>query len=263
VKGQKIGWALALVAAGCGAANTACAPVPRSVQTTELEWQIARTRLAALRATEPKRAYGSVVRVTLREPRTGRSFAARGALAIDPHRAVRMILLGPGGATAMDAWVTPAAYRFEVPAIGLLRRGGARADPGLPVEFFRWWFLAPFEGRLLASFGGAALAEQGILLCEGRLFLLHGDVPPLAGSTVSLCDTSPATDGSLELAAVRRGAGAIDHVSFRGRSDLRAGDRATYEEAHSGVRVEVEVETPDAEPPDPLAFQDPDLASAR
>jgi hypothetical protein len=171
---------------------------------------------------------------------------------------MRMILVGPGGATAMDAWVTPDAYRFEVPAIGLLRRGGARADPGLPVEFFRWWFLAPFDGRLLASFGGRALAEQGIVLCEGRVFLLSR-----GGSTITLCDTSSTEAGPLEMAASRRGSGALDRLAFHGGADPREGDCAVYEEARSGVRVEIEVESPDADPPDPLAFRDPDLERER
>ncbi len=231
---------------------------PHPVRTTGADWQAARARLASLRMREPDRPYGVVVKVSLQESRTGRTFAARGALAVDPHRAMRMILLGPGGGTALDAWVTPDAYRFEVPAIGLLRRGGARADPGLPVEFFRWWFLAPFDGRLLASFGGRALAEQGIVLCDGRLFLLRS-----GASTVTLCDTSPTPAGPLEMAASRRGGGALDRISFRGRADPRAGDRALYEEMRSGVRVEVDVESPDTDPPDPLAFRDPDLERER
>jgi hypothetical protein len=169
-----------------------------------------------------------------------------------------MILLGPGGATALDAWVTLDAYRFEVPAIGLIHRGGARADSGLPVEFFRWWFLAPFDGRLLASFGGSALAERGIRLCDGRLFLLRS-----GGSTVTLCDTSPVPAGPLRIQASRRGGGALDRLSFRGRADPHAGDRAVYEEVRSGVRVEVDVESSNADPPDPLAFRDPDLERER
>jgi hypothetical protein len=236
----------------------ACVPTPHPVQTTEVDWRAARARLASLRMTEPDRPYGVVVKVALEEPGTGRTFAARGALAVDPHHAMRMILLGPGGATALDAWVTPAAYRFEVPAIGLLRRGGARADPGLPVEFFRWWFLAPFDGRLLASFGGRALAEQGIVLCEGRVFLLRS-----GGSTVTLCDTTSTLTGPLEMTASRRGEGALDRLSFRGRADPRSGDRALYEEVRSGVRVEVDVESSDTDPPDPLAFRDPDLERER
>jgi hypothetical protein len=245
--------ARALVFVGCSGTMAACAAVPHPVQTTELDWQAARAELASLRAALPDRPYGVVVKVALREPRTGRIFAARGAIAVDPHRAMRMILLGPGGATALDAWVTPDAYRFEVPAIGLLRRGGVRAESGLPVEFFRWWFLAPFEGRLLASFSGRALAEQGIASCDGRLFLLRS-----GGSTVSLCDTGPAPTGPRDIEASRRGGGTLDHLSFHGRVDPRAGDRAVYEEARSGVRVEIEVESP-ADSPDPLAFHDPDL----
>ena len=251
----KLAVALAFVA--CGLTLAACGAQPHLVRTSEMDWQAARAELVSLRANEPDRPYGVVVKVGLREPRTGRIFAARGALAVDPHRAMRMILLGPGGATALDAWVTLDAYRFEIPAIGLLRRGGAAAEPGLPVEFFRWWFLGPFDGRLLASFGGRALVEEGIQLCdEGRLFLLRS-----GASTVSLCETRSAPRGPLEIEASRRGGGAFDHLSFRGGADPGAGDRAVYEERRSGVRVEVDVESPDADPPDPLAFRDPDLGT--
>lgn len=257
-------FARGLVALGCGVMSTACAPAARPVETTAPEWHAARARLSSLRGAEPEHSYGIVVNVALREPRTGRTFAARGGLAVDPHRAMRLILVGPGGSTALDAWVTPDAYRFEVPAIGLLRRGGAGTDPGLPIDFFRWWFLAPFDGRLIASFDGRALAMLGISSCEGRLYLLHSADSPPFGSTVSLCEeTNPRSDGLIELAAFRRGGGTLDRLFFRGRAEPSAGDRAVYDETRSGVHVEVDVEALDAEPPDPLAFRDPDMARGR
>ena len=43
---------------------------------------------------------------------------ARGAVAMDPAAGdLRMILLGPGGATAIDLWMHGDAYRFVVPAL--------------------------------------------------------------------------------------------------------------------------------------------------
>ena len=63
-----------------------------------------------------------------------------------------MILVGPGGTTALDVWVTKDRFRFAVPAIKLEKRGGV--DPaeakGLPIGMLRWWFLSPLAGRLLA-----------------------------------------------------------------------------------------------------------------
>jgi hypothetical protein len=193
-----------------------------------------------------------VVRVSLREPRTHRTFAARGAIAVDPHRALRMILLGPGGTTAIDAWVTREAYRFQIPALGLVRRGGAGSDAALPVDFFRWWFLAPLEGRLLASLHGTELAP-----CAGLWFILRREE-----ATVALCDA--ASGKGLRLAAMERSGGTLERLVFDGESFTpHAGDRAAYEDARSGVRAEVVVESLDDTQPDPLAFQDPDVTGER
>jgi hypothetical protein len=196
-----------------------------------------------------------VVRVALREPRTGRVFDARGGLAVDPGRALRMILIGPGGATALDAWVTADAYRFEVPPVGLLRRGGVQAEAGLPVDFFREWFLAPLAGRLLASFAGS-LDAVGLPPCRGRWFILRsGD------ATLTFCDQTP---GSLDIVATRRTQSTLERLAFKGVSLApHAGDHSEYEDQRSGVRAIVDVESVDDAPPDAVAFVDPDLESRR
>jgi len=169
-----------------------------------------------------------------------------------------MILLGPSGATALDAWVTPDAYRFEVPPIGLLDRGGESPDRALPVGFFRWWFLAPVDGRLLASYSGATLRLPDLPACHGRWFVLRR-----AASTVTLCDEERAP-GTLGVLATERTGSALQKLSFRGQSLVpHAGDTARYEDARSGVRAAVEVESLDASPPDPIAFVDPDHGGAR
>lgn len=249
--------------AACLSAVIAAAPACARVSSpppdpTTAQWQVAKIRLEALRAGQPASPYGVVVRVTLREPRSGRSFVARGAVAVDPHRALRMILLGPGGTTALDAWVTPEAYRFEVPSIGLLEKGGQRADPALPVAFFRWWFLAPVDGRLLASFSGPDVSLPHFAACPGRWFVLRR-----GASTVTLCDV-PKTGGAVEMFATERNGEEDERLSFRGRSLLpQAGDTARYEDGRSGVRAYVEVESLDRDPPDPSAFLDPDHGGGR
>ncbi len=225
---------------------------------TTAQWQAAQVRLEALRAGQPAAPYGVVVRVTLREPRSGRSFVARGAVAVDPHRALRMILLGPGGTTALDAWVTPEAYRFEVPSIGLLEKGGERADPALPVAFLRWWFLAPVDGRLLAGFSGPDVSLPHLAACPGQWFILRR-----GASTVTLCD-GPKPGGTVEMFATERNGEEDERLSFRGRGlSPHAGDTARYEGGRSGVRAYVEVESLDGDPPDPRAFLDPDHGGAR
>jgi len=239
-------------------ASLACAPpVPVEATTTEARWRAAERELDALRATEPREPYGMVVRVTLREPVTGRVFDARGALAVDPHRALRMILIGPGGATALDAWVTEDAYRLEIPAIGRVRRGGIRPEPGLPVEFFRAWFLAPLAGRLLASFASAEGLRPEAAPCEGQWFVLRRD-----GATMTLCDE--ARTRGLSIVAVRRTPGSLERFAFDGQSLLpHAGDHAEYDDLRSGVRAKVDVESLDDAPPDAVAFVDPDRGGAR
>jgi hypothetical protein len=251
------------IAVALGAVTSACAPAALGPPSpTAAEWTAARARLDALREAEPTRPYGIVVRVTLREPRSGRSFAARGALAVDPHRAMRMILLGPGGTTAIDAWITPDAYRFEVPPLGLLRRGGREADPALPVTFFRWWFLAPVEGRLLASYPGPSLTLPYVAACTGRWFILRRGT-----STVTLCEEEGDEDlprGGIQVLATERSEGTLERLSFHGKSLApHAGDEAEYQDAPSGVRAHVEVESYDADAPDPVAFMDPDHGGAR
>ena len=253
--------ALALAAAGssgCTPAATAAAlevstPRPPAAWPSQPEWTEARARLAALRVTAPGVPYTEVVNVTMRDPRSGRTLQARGAVAVAPHRALRMILLGPGGSTALDVWATPDRWRLAVPPLGLLRRGAAEADPALPIGFFRWWFLAPLDGRLL----------DGRATSTSAFYVLRAD-----RTTVTVWSEG-GTDGEgearLRLRAVRREGGQrIDRLAWSGRS-LRpaAEDRATYEQLRSGLLVEVGVESVSDGPPEDAAFEDPDGAQGR
>jgi hypothetical protein len=156
--------ALAITAAaalaGCAPfiADPAVAAAPAAPAVTEApaqtlaEWRGALTRLATLR----RAASGARTRriaLSLREPRSGKVLTARGAVAVLPPRALRMILLGPGGTTALDLWVDGDRYRFAVPAIDLNKRGDLRGPReerrGLPVDFLAFWLLHPARGRLL------------------------------------------------------------------------------------------------------------------
>jgi hypothetical protein len=117
----------------------------------DADLRAARERLEVLRrATEAPRTRH--IALELREPRSGRVLSARGAVAIQPPRALRMILLGPGGTTALDLWVDGDRYRFAVPAIDLQKRGDLRAPReerrGLPVDFLAYWLLHPASGEL-------------------------------------------------------------------------------------------------------------------
>ncbi len=154
-----------------------------------------------------------------------------------------MILVGPGGATAIDVWATKAAWRFAVPPLAIHRRGGSEDDPTLPVGFLRWWFLAPVDGTLLTS----VASEQGL-----RLILRSDD------SIIDLVEREG--ESGRTMVASRRAPGLSDRVEFHGASFTPSpGDRATYDEEPSGVHVEVVVEDA-ADTPDPEAFVDPDRA---
>jgi hypothetical protein len=118
-----------------------------------VEWRRARARLTELEQTSAGAPHTLKIALKLREPYSGRLMEARGAVAIAPPDALRMVLLGPGGTTALDLWASGERYRFAVPALELLRRGDAStprtAMRGLPVDFLRWWLLRPFAGTLL------------------------------------------------------------------------------------------------------------------
>ncbi len=236
--------ALLPLLAGIGCAARSSSPA----LPTQREWDAARAWLLSLRSAEPTRPYGAVVRVSMREPHTRREWSARGAVAVDPHRALRMILVGPGGVTALDVWATKERWRFEVPPANLLRRGGREDDRVVPIGFFRWWFLSPVEGRLLTS---VALGDaERLILRSGTATVDFTDVrtqrgygPPHAVTASRLAD------------------GSLDTVDFHGAPlGLAPGDRTVYDAQPSGAHVEVTVESA-SDPPDPAAFTDPDAPS--
>lgn len=136
------------------AALAGCAPAtPRAVRApTIASWRRGLDRLAALRAAA-SRPRTTKIALDLVEPRSGRKLSARGAVAIAPPSSLRMILLGPGGTTALDLWLRGDHFRFAVPAIDLKRRGDLTAPRaerrGLPVDFLSWWLLRPAGGSVL------------------------------------------------------------------------------------------------------------------
>jgi hypothetical protein len=230
------GVALLAAAAGCARPKPTSPP-----QVSQVEWSVSRDRLAAIRDAEPKRPYSERVRVTIRDPRSGRTFEGRGGVAVSPGRAVRMMLLGPGGTTALDVWVTPERFRFIVPAIHFERRGGA--DPadarGLPIGMLRWWFLAPLSGRLLLARSTAS--ESAFLLRDGRATI------------------AARTDGR-SFVAVRRDGEQIEGIEWLGRGLAPSpGARARYVDGTYGLRVDVVVEDVSKAEPEPGAFLDPDV----
>ncbi len=229
---------LALTGAGC--ARPRAVPSSPLDDVSQEEWTIARARLLALRERQPKRPYVERVAVAMIDPRTGKRYQSRGAVAVSPDHAARMILLGPGGTTAVDVWVTRDRFRFSVPGLKYERRGGADPEEarGLPVGLLRWWFLAPLSGRLLVARSTAK---------ESSWLLRDGDATVLVRS-----------DGRRFL-AVRTQEGHDEGLEWLApRSEGEAGAQGRYVDGRNGLRVEVLVEGVSAEEPDPDAFADPD-----
>jgi hypothetical protein len=243
--------ALAVVAtltlSGCAEA----APFTKLPRVTQREWDRGRAALAAARAELPKEPYTLVVAVDMVEPYTGRTFTARGGLAVMPGRAVRLQLLGPGGSTALDAWLSRERFRFDVPAVDVHKRGAIDGPEaaGLPVGFFRFWFLSQLEGRLLFAKPTR----------EGTYFVLRdGD------ATVEMFRATHG--GHVEAERVEKGRLSVEELSVTSRGARPgAGDVALYRSSFVGVGARrtpglvarVRVESIGDEAPDPEAFVEP------
>ena len=246
--------ALALASMGCGPLTVASGRSPYEiiakervqdgptvpVEVTQYEWSIALDRLARLRRGRPDKPYVERIRLAIGDPRTGRQYQARGAVAVSPGRAARMILIGPAGTTALDVWVTKERFRFSVPALKLEKRGGT--DPavakGLPIGMLRWWFLSPLAGRLLLA--RSTPAESAWILRDGA-------------ATVSV-----RSDGQ-RFVALRREGETLEGIEWFSRGLVpQAGEHGRYLEGRFGLRVDVVVEEVLETEPDPDAFTDPD-----
>jgi len=210
-----------------------------------VDWEALQRGLAEERDARPRDRWAAVVRVTMREPRTGHVVDGRGGIAVAPGRAVRMILVGGAGLTLMDLWVTPERWRVLVPPIDVVRRGTTSDDPAdLPVGFLRWWFFTPLEGSLSAATRSDA----------GPLWLLRD------GDAVIELGRSPCEGGRRLLTVTRRTHGRREMVRECRASAAQAGDWVEYKDEGSGLAVHLVVESVGTEPPPDAAFGDPEEA---
>lgn len=232
----------ALVASQVACATTRAAPW---VHPTDEQWKEARAALEKLKTGVSRTPYVANVATTLRDGRTGRTVDGRGAIAIAPGEAVRMILVGGAGATLLDAWVTRDRWRIALPPLDVVRRGGAENPRGLPVGFLRWWFVTQFDGVLFA----ASVQPAGdVWMLRDHDAVIDLRITPWKSA---MCVT-----------AVRRSPGHAERIEERGSgpSPLQAavGDQVAYVDETSGLRVTVAVESIAPGPPDPAAFENPD-----
>jgi hypothetical protein len=230
---------LGLALAGCAPEPAAALPAAPTLQ----EWARARRSLAGLEA----EARTERIALTLREPRSGRVLSARGAVAILPPRALRMILLGPGGTTALDLWIDGDRWRFAVPAIDLVKGGDLRAPReerrGLPVDFLAFWLLHPTRGRLLWHAEGEA-GERFVLRDGEAIVELHAQ---RSGGLLARRATWSTEHGAPEL---------LDDERVTASGPRCAEVR--YHQRSTGLDVTVRCEGETPGPPPARAFADPD-----
>ena len=232
--------AMAATLAGCAPKAGPAAPIVGAQ--TIAEWQRGEGRLAELRraAARPRTER---IALELTEPRSGRRLTARGAVAIAPPRALRMILLGPGGTTALDLWMDGGRWRFAVPAISLQKRGDLAAPRaerrGLPVDFLGWWWRRPADGALL--WYGRDRDGDRFVLRDGAAIV---DLTAFADGRIAARRTTWAGGARLDDETLT--AGAIGCAEVR------------YHQASTGLDVIVRWEGETAGEPPPRALADPD-----
>lgn len=155
--------AFCLALSGCAASEGAVA-VPRPDPAAFLE---ALRRVEALKA-ELAGDRTDTISLELDAPYLPSSVKARGAIAVRAPDQLRMIMLGPGGTTAMDLWMKGDRFRFSIPSLDREITGDASTPPekkrGLPVDFLRAFMLDPLGGRVLAAAKNGG--ELSILLEE-------------------------------------------------------------------------------------------------
>lgn len=158
--GCVVGLATALGgAAGCGGAATPRVPPSPRLSPGQVR-DSARVPADALAGftRRPRHDFRQTLSIAVVEGVSGRGFEGRGALVVRPSRALRMILLGPGGATAMDVWIGDGRFRVAIPALSRVARGDARTPSaelrGLPVALLWRWVVDPFGGELVLARAG-------------------------------------------------------------------------------------------------------------
>jgi hypothetical protein len=221
---------------------TAAAPQPTlpAGHGATAAWRAKRADLGALRArlTPPGKAYSMNVSLELWVERLGMRMRGRGAVAVHPPDSLRMIMVGPGGTTAMDLWICREAFRLAIPAADIVRRGDADTPPeelrGLPVAFLRWFFLEPLGGSLLAAWDHERAQRFLLRHDRGVIHLASSPDGTLAARRLSLGD-----EERIELDGERCG-----HVHYNQRS--------------TSIDLEVDCEKINAGAPPARAFVDPD-----
>ncbi len=245
------------VLAGCSGAPIR--GVPPHLTAVELS-AVPGLSYAALRAHAkvPTVDLRQTLRIAIHEGLSGRGFEGRGAIAVRPGVALRMILLGPGGATAMDVWISGGRFRAAIPALDRIVRGDdstpRSAMRGLPIDLLRRWLVSPYGGRLVYARAGVVAPDGAIVPGDGLV----------AFTRFGRDMVVRAREGDRERGWFFSGGALRGRVE--GRVSLVGGSAAFPSEVHfegddPPMRVHVTAESTELAPSLPAAtFADPDAA---
>lgn len=231
---------LATAALCLGAARPAASAPFVAVE--QAGWSLARAELARWRRDVPGKPHVTLIHVRARGP-AGTSFEGRGAVAVAPGRALRMILVGPAGRTALDLWADDRRHRVSVPDLDVVESGTGEAR--FPVALLRDLLVEPFAGRLLAA------GRRG----DERVFVLRREGPRARALEVRV---RPEGGGKNRYTVARRDALDGQSVTWRGvRAWPSVGDELVVRHPKMGVELRVELESLSQEAPDAAAFDEP------
>ncbi len=169
-----------LFGAICGCTPARTVPALPHLEASELS--VDRVAHVAVRA--PTGAVKQTLSILVRDEISGKGFEGRGVVAVRPRSALRMILLGPGGTTAMDVWIRgkPGGweeFRVSIPALGRVVRGDPSTPRaqlrGMPVELLWRWIVDPFGGALVHARRGLVRADGTVTQGDGLVaWVLRG-----------------------------------------------------------------------------------------
>jgi len=146
----------AVLLTACGGATRAKLPAPPVVAAAEVRSGVVPGPELGPQLRRPQTILKQELTIGIRDLISGRGFEGRGVVIVQPRHALRMILLGPGGTTAMDVWIVEGKFRVAIPAIERVVRGDASTPRatmrGMPIDLL--WRL------LVDPFGDVAYARK-------------------------------------------------------------------------------------------------------
>jgi hypothetical protein len=222
---RRLAWAAAMLtlvgAVGCTSPEPRAAWAPPSRE----ELASVRARLDDLRSQLGART--EEIAITLEAPLLPGAIRARGAIAVVPGRAARVVLLGPGGTTAADLWMDRERHRLAVPARDTITRGKrGESLRGMPLELFRTWFLEPLDGELLDASVDDGVMRAVLRTRDATVFVRAERDDALVIERVPLPSGTEEPGGEPDVEIIRAPGGA-------------ACARVTYERPRLGVRAEI------------------------